>query len=273
MKTTPKKQSPKPRTATVTKSKTAKATPAKKGGKPTVIKIVLGKGDKKKVTVNPKPKPKKATLRNPQDIPAPLPTGAAVDPAAEQDAPAVRFIRRCDILLTEEGAIQLRAARISKASAPAVLFANVKHPTDNDGHETWENYRRLETYVKTAPAKERAKAPQRLHEHVEVEDSVRLFGADSTDIRNRAAAALGFRPSKARFIAGVVDCVTGEVYLWPKDVMMDGTPSLAQERTYQRPAPPAQPSQYFPTHVNGWSWSPERGFVPNKAAKTDCINN
>jgi hypothetical protein len=187
MKKAAKKIATKSSTKTLSKtSKSAKvAKPVNKTAKP-VAKKAAKKITVKKVIKKAAKIVRSVKVKNPQTVVLNIAATGNASPEIEQGA----MSRLGKITLTHEGAIQLRAVNISKASFPChILRALSTNFADLDAAEKHlANVRNI--------------SPQMVHE-VRIPDFVKNFGEKTTSEKSRACVALGFKPSKIQFISEV----------------------------------------------------------------------
>lgn len=180
-KTTPKTKASRP----VSKSKAPVKKKAASKAKATVKKAAT---KTKVATSKPKAKTK---AKKAVSVPVPVVEIPAPAPAVESKNPTHQ---KATVELTKEGAHNFRAMVISKESFPLYLLKNAQSVDANEikTREQKLNAIRaigLDGFVK--------------HEGISVPSFVKSHGEKYEDIAMRAISALGFKPSKARFVKSV----------------------------------------------------------------------
>ena len=153
-------------------------------------------------------------------IEIPEPEIAKVE-SVQPETPEIKITHaKANIVLREEGATQLRAAAISQISRNLshlrVGYANAEEKFNIANHIGGDKQRRAESFERMQDlAKEIREIESRVtrvrqisiadfvHQTALIPSSVKTRGETTEDIKARAAASIGFLPSKARFIKSV----------------------------------------------------------------------
>ena len=178
----------------------------------------VGKKTAKKAAIKKKPVAKAKKVAKKIEIPAPE---IAKVESVQPETPEIKITHaKANIVLREEGATQLRAAAISQISRNLshlrVGYANAEEKFNIANHIGGDKQRRAESFERMQDlAKEIREIESRVtrvrqisiadfvHQTALIPSSVKTRGETTEDIKARAAASIGFLPSKARFIKSV----------------------------------------------------------------------